>query len=112
MSVPLQKGKKRRKPRHRTAQWDEESVGETRAPTPVTTRSARPVKPQRRGLNLPWWANGLVGLVIIAAGVFFFINPARGTSHNLQLIFLLGYFVIGGLYVGKAYRQYSSRPRT
>lgn len=105
--MPVQKGKKRRKPRHRTAAG-ERPVETSPVAVPVQNKSS---PPRLRGLNLPWWANSVVGIFIIAVGVVFYLHPARGTTSSWQLIFLLGYFVIGALYLGKAVRQIIQRRR-
>lgn len=75
----------------------------------VPVKQAAPAPAMWRGRNLPWWVNALLGAFIIIVGIFFFFNPARGMTGSWQWVFLVGYFVIGGLYVGKAYRQYTSR---
>ena len=72
---------------------------------PGTTRERRP----RR--QLPLWVNAVLGAAMVIFGIIVFAMPQKGSGNGQRLIFLVLYFVIAGLYLGKAYQQYRARQR-
>jgi len=63
----------------------------------------------RRGWQAPLWVNLAVGTGLVVAGLVFFLLPGKGTGTGQRLIFLLLYFVLAGLYYGKAIRQWRTK---
>lgn len=105
--MPEQRGKRRNRPGHRSQRGGAlHPAASAPAPTPTTPSSstARPTR-RRRGIQFPWWANGLVGLLILVFGVYYVISPLRGTTEVVRVIITVLYFGLAALYLSKAYRQ-------
>lgn len=104
--MPMQKGKKRKRPRRRGLglNGDEPARPVVNSAPKASSRPAA-----RRRWEAPLWVNLVVGTFLVAIGIVFFLVPARGSSTNTRLLFLLLYFALAGLYFGKAIRQWRSR---
>lgn len=103
--MPVQKGKRRRRPRNRGIR-DEES--EIQVPRSAAERKGSAAPVRRRRAELPLWANVAVGLVIIGVGTYLFV-PRHGSLQLSNFLILLIYFALGGLYIGRAALQYRKR---
>jgi hypothetical protein len=101
-TMPIQKGKRRNRHRRRAVGFDE--LDQTPA-VPARPQSSTQSKPRRRW-ELPFWMNLVWGLLLVGFAVLYFVVPARGVPKGTQLLFLVAYFVLAGLFLGKAYRQY------
>lgn len=101
--MPIQKGKKRRRPRSRGLGTGGDSV---RSSAPAVPASKRAAPVMRRGWQPPMWVNIAIGVVLCAIGVVSSI--VQGLS-GVHLLILLAYFGLAGLYFGKALRQYRSK---
>jgi hypothetical protein len=103
--MPVQKGKKRKRPRRRGSPLDAESeqpvMAQERRPTRAATR--------RRGWQPPLAFNVIFGVVMIAIGVFFFFIPQKGMGAEGRLLLLILYLGLGGLSLWRAYRQYQEK---
>lgn len=105
--MPLQKGKKRKRVRRRGPS----TVGEYTQPVSTQVKSARrPAK--RRGWQPPMSFNIIFGTVMIGLGVFFTALPQKGMGLQGKLLLLVLYLALGGLSLGRAYRQYRSRQQS
>ena len=106
--MPVQKGKRRKRPRRRGSGGLAPAADEVVEPSPaVGKRAARPI--MRRGWEPPLWVNATVGVVLFVLGIFFMMAPNPGFSGGVNVFILLGYFALAGLYLGKALRQYRRR---
>lgn len=106
--MPVQKGKRRRRPRRRGAPLEDyEPQAATSTSPPKGT--ARPI--MRRGWQAPLWANLAIGFFLAVSGAFFFLFPGKGAGSGQRLLFLLLYFALAGLYLGKAIRQWMQKRR-
>jgi hypothetical protein len=106
--MPIQKGKKRRRPRRRGSYNDNGAVEPSAPAVPAQPKpSARPI--MRKGFQPPMWVNILIGAVLCVVGIIFYLLPQKGMGSGTHLIILLGYFALGGLYFGKAFRQYRAK---
>ena len=78
---------------------------------PAPSSGAKPVKPQimRRGWQGPPWFNAVLGLFMLGAGVAFFLAPSKGISARDKALLLVGYVVLAGFYLFRAYRAYRQR---
>jgi hypothetical protein len=103
--MPLQKGKRRKRPRRRgpavLAEDDQPQIVQERRTTRPATR--------RRGWQPPLAFNLIFGLVMIGLGLFFFVIPQKGMGTQGKLLLLILYFGLGALSLGRAYRQYRSK---
>ncbi len=110
--MPIQKGKRNKKPRRRGLS----EVTET-ASSAVGSSSASPVRRQtapqgrRRGWQPPLLVNVILGFGMVIFGIVTFVIPQHGAGMTQRLIFLVLYFLIAGLYLGKAFQQYRARQR-
>lgn len=105
--MPIQKGKKRRKPRSR---GNGESTVYSEAPD---TAKAKPVKQTRPRFEAPLWLNLALGTGMVLFGVVFFVISIVGGSaiSTQNVIILVLYLVVAGLYLGKAWRQRTAAGR-
>ena len=107
--MPVQKGKKRKRERHR-------AVVETRperAPSvPPQPGRERP-KIMRRGKPAPLWVNVGFGCFMLVAGVAFYLSGigAPHGGHGSSLLLVL-YLLLAGFYLARAARQYFGARRT
>jgi hypothetical protein len=98
--MPEHRGKKRRKPRSRGG-----GVQAQAAQTP----GAVPVRPVRRGWQGPPWLNVILGVFMLAAGVYFFLFVQQGMDIKTRLILLVAYIAVAGFYFFRAYKGYRAR---
>ncbi len=108
--MPVQKGKRRRRPRHRSSL--ERPLDSEAAPSKSSGAdhkgSARPVR--RAGRTQPLWVNVVIGIGMLVLGaIFTFIVPQKGMSVGVKLALFIGYCIIAAFYLSKAYRQYRAR---
>ncbi|HEX6510568.1 MAG TPA: hypothetical protein VF221_23310 [Chloroflexota bacterium] len=108
--MPVQKGKRRKRPRNRVPRDAGDDIAEQAAPAATRASGSRPASRQRR--QPPPWLNVTLGTVMVVAGSYFTIVAPGGLGTPGRLILLLGYFLIAGYYFGKAYRQYRRRGQT
>jgi len=111
--MPVQKGKRRKRPRNRTSleRTFEPSTAPPKSPGADDKRSARPVR--RTGRTQPLWVNVVIGVGMLVLGAFFtFILPQKGMSTGVKLALFIGYCIIAAFYLSKAYRQYRARGGT
>src|SRR5579884_359172 len=99
--MPIQKEKKRRKPRSR-GNGVSTALGEI-----PETQQAKPVKKSRPRFEAPMWLNLALGIGMVVFGVVFFvISIAGGSAISTQnIIILVLYLFVAALYLGKAWRQ-------
>jgi hypothetical protein len=103
--MPVQKGKRRKRPRHR-------GIGGEHVDAPQTVvQSSAPVRTrrQRQRWQPPLWFNVALGFAMIVFGIFFFATQSHGMAMQERLLLLLGYFVVAGFYLAKAFQQYRAR---
>ena len=101
--MPVQKGKRRKRPRNRS----KEHVSSDNPAT--STVAARPVKaaaPRRSMWQGPPWLNAALGVFMLLAGVVFFAWDQKGTGIRDKLLLLVAYLVLAGFYFFRAYRGY------
>jgi hypothetical protein len=107
--MPIQRGKRNKKPRRRgTTEFEEQY------PARPMSSTATPVKNdqgRRRRWQPPLWVNALLGVGMIIFGIIVFAMPQKGAGQTQRLIFLVLYFLIAALYLGKAYQQYRVKQR-
>jgi hypothetical protein len=103
--MPVQKGKRRKRPRRRGP------LTVSDMPETTESSSARPItsKVRRRGFQPPLWVNLAFGIGMIVFGVVFTITPQKGMSTQNRLLLLLAYCVIAGFYLFRAFRQYRNK---
>ena len=61
------------------------------------------------------WVNLLIGGFLFILGIVFSVTSLashKGTSIGWNLIILVGYFALAGLYLGKAFRQYRKKQQS
>ena len=105
--MPLQKGKKRRKPRRHNRAYDRDFDQPEQGSRSVP---AMPTARKKRGRwEAPLWLNLVVGISLLVLGILFLAFPQKGLGGTSRLIILLGYFALAGLYLSKAVRQYRER---
>lgn len=107
--MPIQRGKRNKKSRRRGVSEYGEQI-----PARPTSSTASPVKAERgrrRGWQPPLWVNALLGVGMIIFGIIVFVMPQKGAGQTQRLIFLVLYFLIAALYLGKAYQQYRVKQR-
>lgn len=107
--MPIQRGKRNKKPRRRGMS----EFGE-QPPVRSTSSTASPVKTdqgRRRRWQPPLWVNALLGVGMLIFGIVVFEMPQKGAGQTQRLIFLVLYFLIAALYLGKAYQQYRVKQR-
>jgi hypothetical protein len=103
--MPLQKGKKRKRVRRRGP-----SVADDGAqPAPVQEKRAAGPVARRRGWQPPLAFNLIFGVVMVSIGVIFFVIPQKGMGTQSKLLLLILYLGLGGLSLGRAYRQYRAK---
>ena len=109
--MPVQKGKRRRsRIRNRPSHYES---GETDNLPTVDEKPKRAAKPvMRRGWNPPLWVNLMLGVGMAVFGIFFFVLPQKGMGSGQRLLLLVGYFLVAGFYLFRAYRQYRQRQET
>lgn len=113
--MPIQRGKRNKKPRRRGLLNAEGALYSA----PASLPSASPVSPaknsktktRRARRQVPLWVNALLGIGMVIFGIVVFAMPQKGSGTGQRLIFLVLYFLIAGLYLGKAYQQYRARQR-
>lgn len=110
--MPIQRGKRNKKPRRRgVSEFGEGAFPVTRSsPAPAPAR-AKSNQGRRKRWQPPLWVNALLGVGMIVFGIVVFVMPQRGAGQTQRLIFLVLYFLIAALYLGKAYQQYRARQR-
>lgn len=110
--MPVQKGKRHKRPRGGRYERMEGAAAETGPPVQrETTARARPV-PRRRGLfALPMQWKAALGASMLVVGIIFFFMPQKGSTVESRLIFLAGYCLLAALYLGSAYREWRARSR-
>lgn len=101
--MPIQKGKRRKRPRSRGISQAHPVEPVTR-PAPAAKVSERPVRKRWRP---PLVINVVFGIAMVVFGVLFFAwNKGIGVQERVLL--LLAYLVVASIYLGKAFRQYRS----
>lgn len=105
--MPVQKGKKHKRPRGGRA----DRVAGSSGAIPVASEPQRVTRersaPRRRGLmGLPLGWKIALGVTMLGAGVIFYFMPQKGTSESSKLIFLAGYCLLAAFYLGSAYRDW------
>lgn len=102
--MPVQKGKRRKRPRGRRSAADylaDESS------TPIVERtSPKPRTRRARRWQFPPWLNLGIGAALLGLGALFALSPAKGIPPALHIVALVGYLLIAGLYLSTAFRQY------
>jgi hypothetical protein len=63
----------------------------------------------RRSRQASLRTNLILGVVMLGVGLFFALNPARGTDPTLRVVFLFAYLLVASFYLARAYRQYRAR---
>jgi hypothetical protein len=102
--MPVAKGKRNKGSRMRGRMGPQEEI-----PAKEPIRKTERARVPRRGWQPPMWVNLMFGTIIITAGVVFFLGfQVNGLGTGARLLFLVGYFALGGLYLGRAFRQYRS----
>jgi hypothetical protein len=102
--VPVQRGKRHKKPRRRGGQTllrDDPMI------------AARPAveaaPPKRKGFGArqrPWWLNVAFGVIMLIVGVATYVIPQKGVDPHERFLFLLLYFVIAAVTIGIGIFQY------
>src|SRR5579864_846994 len=100
--MPVQKGKKRKRPRRRGYASDLESEPTVIAQEKRTARTPG----RRRGWQPPMSFNIIFGVLMVGLGVFFFAIPQKGMGTQSRLLLLILYLGLGSLSLWRAYRQY------
>jgi hypothetical protein len=108
--MPVPKGKQRRKPRNRVRRAPTNESAEASSVAAPKTSAGKTMRRARR--QPPLWLNILLGLIMVVAGPYFTFFTSGGLAIPARVILLLGYFLIGGYYFVKAYRQYRERAAT
>lgn len=107
--MPVQKGKRRKRPRRHTSST---AVAESQDAQP-----AQASRVERRGARRQRWkppplVNAAFGATMIAVGVvFYFVIPQKGGSDT-KLLFLILYLALGALYLGRAFLEYRRRQQS
>jgi|SRR5579875_142260 len=98
--MPIQKGKRRRKPRTRGS--SEASAVPVASPA---TSQARPAAKSR--FEPPLWFNMALGVGMVIFGLVYFVLPLfnGGKISTSSIVVLVLYLVVAGLYLSKAWRQ-------
>lgn len=108
--MPIQKGKRNKKPRRRGVSETAGSVSRSAAPSASPVRQKASAQGRRRGWQPPLWVNVMVGTGMVIFGIIQFFTQQHNAGMT-GLVFLVLYFVIAGLYLGKAYQQYRAKQR-
>jgi len=93
--MPVQRGKRRKRPRNRRSGADylsDESSSPIIEETPARTRTRR-----ARRWQFPPWLNLVIGLALLTLGAVFALAPAKGIPSLLHVTALVGYLLIAGL---------------
>ena len=105
--MPVQKGKKHKRPRGGRGERFAEGSGATPlAPEPRRAVRERPPQRKRGLLGLPMGWKIALGTTMLVAGVIFYFIPQKGASESSKLIFLAGYCLLAAFYLGSAYRDW------
>lgn len=99
--MPVQKGKRHKRPRSRGHQTD----GAVAA-SPVAPKS-EPVRRSRR--RTPTWMKAGIGTLMLVAGLFFFISDSNSVGMRDRILLFVIYLVLAALYLGSAAREYLSK---
>jgi hypothetical protein len=104
--VPIQRGKKRRRPRRHPTRDD---GAETISAIATEGKSKPKPKIMRRGFQAPPAVNLGLGLFMLLAGVIFFATGVGGASGGGRFVLLLLYALMSGFYLARAARQYRAK---
>jgi hypothetical protein len=110
--MPVQKGKRNRhRPRGKSRPIDAVESPSASA-RQSSGASARPVQPRRSLFQgSPGFNAGLGAFMLVVGIVFFFVPGGKGVGLQERLLFLIGYLLLGGFYLFRAYRGYRRQPR-
>jgi hypothetical protein len=102
--MPVQKGKRRKRPRTRRGGADD-FADESSTPM-VQEPSPRAQTRRAKRWQFPPWLNLAIGLALLALGAIFALAPTKGIPPVLHVVALVGYLFIAALYLSTAFRQY------
>lgn len=52
--------------------------------------------------------NAIMGVIMLAVGVYFFLAPSGNIDPTVRIVFLAGYLAVAAFYLGRAFLQYRS----
>lgn len=107
--MPVQKGKRRKRPRGGRLGSDARPFDEEVPKAPIASQASGSRAARRKRFELPLWANLTAGVFLLILGTLFTLTPQKGFSALEHGIILLGYVALSALYLSKAFRQYRAR---